>query len=277
MRLDLERGQIVLSERMAIAANSPVIEKNKVYRCKVSSIKDFGCFVDFDSGHTGLLHLSQISHYALPPEILPRMFRVGAILKVFVFENDLTTKRIAVSTKVFENKPGEILQNMKGILEEAEERGQAYLIRKTEEKRIRELQTQEILSNLEALVNTNIPTSASSSEQFMDASSTSNTPELGSKKVAFAADSLQSILTLLDGNDFNKPEEVDEGEQEGGEGVSQKNETSFTDQMAECFDEHPAGEEEVTGGLATKSMELNKKMGDIIDSDVTEEEKIEKS
>jgi RecJ-like exonuclease len=43
------------------------VEVGKTYKARVVSIKDFGAFLELETGETGLLHVSQVAHGFVSP------------------------------------------------------------------------------------------------------------------------------------------------------------------------------------------------------------------
>ena len=120
LELDRSRNKIVLSNRLATrAAGFSQLEVGQVVAGKVTSLKPFGAFVEFDST-TGLLHINQISKNYV--ESLPSLLQVGKEIKAMIVDLDEGRGRISLSTKVFENYPGEAIENFDQLMDEAESR-----------------------------------------------------------------------------------------------------------------------------------------------------------
>jgi small subunit ribosomal protein S1 len=120
LELARDRNKIVLSNRLASRAESfSQLEVGQLINGKVTSLKPFGAFVEFD-GATGLLHINQISKNYV--ESLPSLLQVGKEIKAMIVDLDEGRGRISLSTKVFENFPGEAIENFDQLLEEAESR-----------------------------------------------------------------------------------------------------------------------------------------------------------
>lgn len=114
--------KLVLSQRLAAqAASLSQIAEGQLISGKVSGIKPFGVFVDFD-GATGLLHINQISKNYIAS--LGDLFQLGQPIRALVNEVDEVKRRISLSTKPLENYPGEMLENMAAVMAEAEVRAQ---------------------------------------------------------------------------------------------------------------------------------------------------------
>jgi small subunit ribosomal protein S1 len=103
-RVVLSRAEALKAEREAIAAQ--VREKLKpgmVREGKISSITDFGAFVDLGGGIEGLVHVSEISRRRVehPKEAL----QVGQDVKVTVLKIEKSGQRISLSMKRLEEDP----------------------------------------------------------------------------------------------------------------------------------------------------------------------------
>jgi small subunit ribosomal protein S1 len=85
----------------------------------VASIKPFGVFVDLD-GTTALLHIKQVSQSYI--ESLANVFQIGQELKAIILDVDPGKRRLSISTRVLENHPGEMLENLAEVMASAEDR-----------------------------------------------------------------------------------------------------------------------------------------------------------
>ncbi|MEB3209709.1 MAG: S1 RNA-binding domain-containing protein [Leptolyngbyaceae bacterium] len=120
LEVDSERRRLVLSQRLARqAASLGELEVGQLVSGTISGIKPFGVFVEFD-GVTGLLHINQISKNYVSS--LTAMFEPGQAVKAMIIDLDEVRRRVALSTKVLENSPGEMLEDMPKVMAEAEER-----------------------------------------------------------------------------------------------------------------------------------------------------------
>ncbi|WP_421658780.1 S1 RNA-binding domain-containing protein [Leptothermofonsia sp. ETS-13] len=120
LELDRDRGKLVLSNRLATRSVAfSQLEVGQLVEGKVAGIKPFGVFVDLD-GTSALLHINQISKNYV--ESLPVLFQVGQSIKAMIADLDEGRGRISLSTKVLENFPGEMLENMADVMAEAESR-----------------------------------------------------------------------------------------------------------------------------------------------------------
>lgn len=120
LELDRDRNKLVLSNRLATrSVTFSQLEVGQLIEGKVTSIKPFGVFVDFNNT-TGLLHINQISKSYI--ESLAALFQVGQEIKAMIVELDEGRGRVSLSTRVLENFPGEMLENMGSVMSEAESR-----------------------------------------------------------------------------------------------------------------------------------------------------------
>jgi small subunit ribosomal protein S1 len=110
IEVDRERRRLILSER-AISTESrqsikerviDELEVGKVYTGRVTSLSDFGAFVNVN-GADGLVHLSELSWERVqhPRELL----EVGQEVKVKVINIDREKKRIGLSMRALEDDP----------------------------------------------------------------------------------------------------------------------------------------------------------------------------
>jgi small subunit ribosomal protein S1 len=110
VEIDRDRNRLILSERAASkeARNAlkdkllASIEPGQELEGVVSSVKDFGAFVDL-GGADGMIHLSEVSHQRIkhPSEIL----REGQKIKVKVLSVEKDAGRIALSLKSLQADP----------------------------------------------------------------------------------------------------------------------------------------------------------------------------
>lgn len=120
LEVDSQRNKLVLSHRLASrSARIRQLEISQLVEGTISGIQSFGAFVDFE-GTTGLLHIKEVSQNYI--ESLPAVFKVGEPIKAVVIDLDQRKGRVSLSTKVLENRPGEMLEQKADILAEAEAR-----------------------------------------------------------------------------------------------------------------------------------------------------------
>lgn len=117
-----DKNKLVFSQRQATrAANFSQLERGQLVTGKVASIRPFGVFVDFD-GNTGLIHVTQISDRRV--EDAAKLFEIGSEIKAMIIDLDDSSGKIALSTRVLENHPGEMLEKMAEVMESAEDRSE---------------------------------------------------------------------------------------------------------------------------------------------------------
>ncbi len=120
IEVDAERRRLVLSQRMATqAASLGQLAVGQLIAGRVTSIKPFGIFIEFD-GSTGLLHINQVSKNYVAS--LDALFSHGQMIRAMIIDIDDIKKRVALSTKVLENFPGEMLENLPEVMATAEAR-----------------------------------------------------------------------------------------------------------------------------------------------------------
>ncbi len=122
LEVNRSNNKLILSQRIATrSASFSVLEVNQLVLGKISGIKPFGVFVDLD-GTSALLHIKQISQKFI--ENLEKVFQVGQPIKAIIIDLDEGKGRVALSTKVLENFPGEMLENMDEVMASAEARAE---------------------------------------------------------------------------------------------------------------------------------------------------------
>ncbi len=122
LEVNQSSGKVVLSQRLASqSARFSEIELGQLVEGKISSIKPFGLFVDL-AGTSGLIHIKQISQNYI--ESLDKLFQVGQPIKAMVVNLDEGKGRISLSTRVLENYPGEMLENMAEVMNSADARAE---------------------------------------------------------------------------------------------------------------------------------------------------------
>jgi len=110
IEVDRERRRLILSERAASTESRASmkdrviseLEEGKVYSGRVTSLADFGAFVNLN-GADGLVHLSELSWDRIqhPKEIL----EVGQEVKVKVINIDREKRRIGLSMRALQDDP----------------------------------------------------------------------------------------------------------------------------------------------------------------------------
>lgn len=122
--LEINRNinKLVLSQRLAkSSASFSLLEIGQLIEGKITGIKPFGVFIDIN-GVSALLHIKQISQKFI--ENVEKVFQVDQTIKALIIDIDEGKGRIAVSTRVLENFPGEMLENIEEVMSSAEARAE---------------------------------------------------------------------------------------------------------------------------------------------------------
>ena len=103
-RVVLSRASALKAERQAQAAKvREKLKPNAEMEGRVSSITDFGAFVDLGGGIEGLVHISEVSRRRV--EHAKEVLKVGQQVKVAVLKVEKNGKRISLSMKRLEPDP----------------------------------------------------------------------------------------------------------------------------------------------------------------------------
>ncbi len=122
LEIDRNNNKLILSQRLATrSASFSTLELGQLVSGKVTGIKPFGVFVDLE-GINALLHIKQVSQKFI--ENLEKIFQVGQQIKAVILDLDEGKGRVALSTRVLENFPGEMLENMDDVMASAEARAE---------------------------------------------------------------------------------------------------------------------------------------------------------
>lgn len=120
LEVNPDTRKLVLSERLASQATTfNQLEVGQLVEGRIANIKPFGLFVDLGNT-TGLIHIKQISQSYI--ESLSSQFSMGQSIKAIIISIDEGKGRISLSTRVLENYPGEVLENMAEVMASAEAR-----------------------------------------------------------------------------------------------------------------------------------------------------------
>jgi small subunit ribosomal protein S1 len=120
LEINRETKKLVLSQRLAArSSNFSLLELGQLVEGKITGIKPFGVFVDLN-GVSALLHIKQVSQKFI--ESLEKVFQVGQPIKAVIIDLDQGKGRIAISTRVLENFPGEVVENFAEVMNSAEAR-----------------------------------------------------------------------------------------------------------------------------------------------------------
>lgn len=119
---DKDKNKLVFSQRQATrTANFSQLELGQLITGTIVGIKPFGAFVEFN-GNTGLIYIKQISQNRV--EACEKLFTIGQEIKAMIIDLDEGNGKISLSTRVLENHPGEMLENMAEVMESAEARSE---------------------------------------------------------------------------------------------------------------------------------------------------------
>ncbi|MCJ8282717.1 MAG: S1 RNA-binding domain-containing protein [Rivularia sp. ALOHA_DT_140] len=122
LEVNRETNKLVLSQRLAkSSASLSLLEIGQLIEGKITGIKPFGVFVDIN-GVSALLHIKQISQKFI--ENLEKVFQPDQEIKALIIDIDEGKGRVALSTRVLENFPGEMLETMEEVMTSAEARAE---------------------------------------------------------------------------------------------------------------------------------------------------------
>jgi small subunit ribosomal protein S1 len=120
LEVDRNNKKLILSQRLAArSSNFSLLEIGQLVEGKVTGIKPFGVFVDLD-GVSALLHIKQVSQKFI--DSLEKVFQIGQQVKAVIIDLDEGKGRVAISTRVLENYPGEVVENFAEVMNSAEAR-----------------------------------------------------------------------------------------------------------------------------------------------------------
>ncbi|MGK7958778.1 MAG: S1 RNA-binding domain-containing protein, partial [Crocosphaera sp.] len=120
LEVNQSTNKLVLSQRKAIAAaRMDKLTAGQLVDGKVSRIQPYGVFVDFE-GVSGLLHITQVSGSRV--DDLNHLFTYNQDIKVMILSIDEYKNRIALSTKILENYPGELIEKFDEVMNTADAR-----------------------------------------------------------------------------------------------------------------------------------------------------------
>ena len=111
-----------------------VLKEGDLASGRISALRKYGAFVDL--GHFSvLLHISEISHAQI--ENVAEVFKENDQIKALVIATNIEKGRVAVSTKVLEPAPGDMLKNPQFVYDNAEKMAEKY---RQEMENIRDLE-----------------------------------------------------------------------------------------------------------------------------------------
>jgi small subunit ribosomal protein S1 len=120
LEINRETNKLVLSQRLAArSSNFSLLQIGQLIEGKITGIKPFGVFVDFN-GVSALLHIKQVSQKFI--DSLEKVFQIGQPIKAVIIDLDEGKGRVAISTRVLENFPGEVVENFAEVMDSAEAR-----------------------------------------------------------------------------------------------------------------------------------------------------------
>ncbi|HYW21745.1 MAG TPA: S1 RNA-binding domain-containing protein [Nodularia sp. (in: cyanobacteria)] len=120
LEINRNTNKLILSQRLATRSSSfSLLQLNQLVEGKITGIKPFGVFVNLD-GLSALLHIKQVSQKFI--DSLEKVFQIGQTIKAVIIDLDEGKGRVAISTRVLENFPGEILENFDEVMASAEAR-----------------------------------------------------------------------------------------------------------------------------------------------------------
>ena len=120
LEINRETNKLVLSQRLAArSSNFSLLEIGQLIEGKITGIKPFGVFVDFN-GVSALLHIKQVSQKFI--DSLEKVFQIGQPIKAVIIDLDEGKGRVAISTRILENFPGEVVENFAEVMSSAEAR-----------------------------------------------------------------------------------------------------------------------------------------------------------
>ncbi|PAX58075.1 S1 RNA-binding domain-containing protein [Brunnivagina elsteri] len=122
LEVDSNNKRLILSQRMAArSANFSMLAIGQLIEGKVTGIKPFGVFVDLN-GISALLHIKQVTQKFI--DNLEKVFQMNQQIKAVIIDIDEGKGRVALSTRILENFPGELLENMEEVMTSAEARAE---------------------------------------------------------------------------------------------------------------------------------------------------------
>ncbi len=114
--------RLILSQRLVTrSASFSTLSIGQLVEGKITGIKPFGVFVELDSVGA-LLHIKQVTQKFI--DNLEKVFQIGQPIKAVIIDIDESKGRVALSTRVLESYPGEILEHMEEVMATAEARAQ---------------------------------------------------------------------------------------------------------------------------------------------------------
>ncbi|PHJ22680.1 30s ribosomal protein s1 [Cystoisospora suis] len=146
LQADVERQRLVVSSRLVyIREQMKRLKPDQVVEGQVVSLHPFGVMVQFGECR-GLLHLSEIS--AARVDRLDELLPVGSRVRALVLNYDRPTGKVALTTKLLERYPGEMVRDPLSVFAAASHTAATYATRKKEEKEARHRAAQQLIAAL---------------------------------------------------------------------------------------------------------------------------------
>lgn len=106
-----EEGKLVVSQRLLAAPATAPFKRGSLVQGRVTGVRPYGVFIELDNGQVGLLHISQISNLRLSAEEMEGLFAMEERVSAVMMEFDREQGRMALSTKLLELQPGDMVRN----------------------------------------------------------------------------------------------------------------------------------------------------------------------
>jgi small subunit ribosomal protein S1 len=124
LECDPVKRRLIVSHRRALldqlTRKGGALEPGQVARGTVSKVMPYGVAVQLQEGVRALLHVSQMSQTYV--RNVDDLFSLGDPVTCVVLKVDASDGSVALSTKLLEDKPGEMLRDAKAVFERANER-----------------------------------------------------------------------------------------------------------------------------------------------------------
>ncbi|KYK68878.1 S1 RNA binding domain-containing protein [Toxoplasma gondii TgCatPRC2] len=146
LQADVEKQRLLVSSRIVhIREQMKRVKPDQVVEGEVVSIHPFGVMVQFGECR-GLLHLSEVS--AARVERLEDVLPLGSRVRALVLHYDKPTGKIALTTKLLERYPGEMVRDSQAVYAAAMHTAETYAVRKREEKAARRQAAHQLIAAL---------------------------------------------------------------------------------------------------------------------------------
>ncbi|CBZ51609.1 putative 30S ribosomal protein S1 [Neospora caninum Liverpool] len=146
LQADVEKQRLLVSSRIVhIREQMRRVKPDQVVEGEVVSIHPFGVMVQFGECR-GLLHVSEVS--AARVERLEDVLPLGSRVRALVLHYDKPTGKIALTTKLLERYPGEMVRDSQAVFDAAMDTAEMYAVRKREEKAARRQAAHQLIAAL---------------------------------------------------------------------------------------------------------------------------------